>query len=32
VWRGSRRTGNLVLLCPEHHILVDQQRKSHPVD
>lgn len=33
-FRGADRDGaeNLVLLCPKHHILVDQQRKSHPVD
>lgn len=34
VLRGEDRDGpeNLMLLCSEHHILVDQQRKSHPVD
>jgi hypothetical protein len=31
---GSDRDGpeNLILLCTEHHILVDQQRKSHSAD
>lgn len=33
-FRGSNRNGpdNLILLCPEHHLLVDQQRNRHTVD
>jgi hypothetical protein len=33
-FRGEDRSGpeNLILLCLEHHILIDQQRNSHPVD
>lgn len=33
-FRGSDLDGpeNLILLCAEHHILIDQQRKSHTTD
>lgn len=33
-FRGGDRDGvdNLILLCSEHHIQVDQQRETHPID